>query len=189
MQTASAGPAYAGRVVTTWQEFAALPDDGYRYQVDDGRLVVTPAPLGPHQVVITNLVAVLKAACPAGFTAVPSPIDWVLSGQHPVRVRQPDIAVVGKAVALNPPIRTAPLLVVEIAGPDSTRVDEGEKVDLYGQAGLRHYWVLRWHDRLLSVYTHEGTGLHLAERMSADRAVALLDPFPVVFRIEDLLLP
>jgi len=25
--------------------------------------------------------------------------------------------------------------------------------------------------------------------MSADRAVALLDPFPVVFRIEDLLLP
>ena len=113
----------------------------------------------------------------------------MLSSQHPVRVRQPDIAIVGKAVALNPPIRTAPLLVVEIAGPDSTRVDEGEKVDLYGQAGLRHYWVLRWHDRLLSVYTHDGTGLHLAERMSADRAVALLDPFPVVFRIEDLLLP
>ena len=83
MQTASAGPAYAGRVVTTWQEFAALPDDGYRYQVDDGRLIVTPAPLGPHQVVITNLVAVLKAACPVGFTAVPS---WANAGRR-VEVR------------------------------------------------------------------------------------------------------
>ena len=103
-----------------------------------------------------------------------------------VGVRQ---VVVSNAVALNPPIRTRAAARVEIAGPDSTGVDEGDKVDLYGQAGLRHYWVLRWHDRLLSVYTHDGTSLHLTERMSADRAVALPEPFPVVFRIEDLLLP
>jgi hypothetical protein len=64
MQTASAGPAYAGRTVRSWGEFAALPDDGYRYEIDNGRLFVTPAPLGPHQVVMDNLVARLKAACP-----------------------------------------------------------------------------------------------------------------------------
>ena len=189
MQIASAGPAYAGRTVRSWGEFAALPDDGYRYEVDNGRLFVTPATLGPHQVVVDNLVARLKAACPGGFTAVSSPIDWVLSAEDPVRVRQPDVAVVSKAVALNPPIRTAPLLVVEVAGQDSVRVDEGEKVDLYGAAGLRHYWVLRWHDRLLSVYGDDGGGLRLVDRLAADRTVALTDPFPVVFRIEDLLLP
>lgn len=33
---------------------------------------MTPVALGPRQIVITNLVAVLKAACPAGFTAVPN---------------------------------------------------------------------------------------------------------------------
>ena len=44
---------------------------------------MTPAPQGPHQVVITNLVAVLKAACLAGFTAVPS---WANAGRR-VEVR------------------------------------------------------------------------------------------------------
>ena len=80
MQTASAGPAYAGRVVTTWQEFAALPDDGYRYQVDDGRLVVTPAPLGPHQVVIPTSWPCSRPPARPGSPPSPAPFSAVSRG-------------------------------------------------------------------------------------------------------------
>ena len=94
-----------------------------------------------------------------------------------------------RAVALNPPIRTRRCSSSEVAEPDSTRVDDGEKVDLYGQTGLRHYWYCA--DMTdVSVDGHQGTGLRLVERLSAERAVALLTPVsPGVPHRGHLLLP
>ena len=33
------------RVLLTYREYAALPDDGRRYEIHDGELSVTPAPI------------------------------------------------------------------------------------------------------------------------------------------------
>ena len=39
-----------------------LPDDGNEYELDDGLLVVSPAPAINHQLVLTRLTAALEAA-------------------------------------------------------------------------------------------------------------------------------
>jgi hypothetical protein len=41
------------------------PDDGLPYELDDGVLVVSPAPMVIHQVVLARLIAALVTACPA----------------------------------------------------------------------------------------------------------------------------
>lgn len=43
----------------SYAEFARLPDDGNRYGVIDGELVLTPSPRPAHQVVVGNLVELL----------------------------------------------------------------------------------------------------------------------------------
>jgi Uma2 family endonuclease len=40
------------RVVLTYEDYAALPNDGRRYEVHDGELSVTPAPGRRHQTTI-----------------------------------------------------------------------------------------------------------------------------------------
>ncbi len=47
------------RVALTYKDYAALPDDGRRYQILDGELCVTPAPGTQHQTVSMNLSVVL----------------------------------------------------------------------------------------------------------------------------------
>jgi hypothetical protein len=39
------------RVALTYQDYAALPDDGKRYEIHDGELSVTLAPTPQHQIV------------------------------------------------------------------------------------------------------------------------------------------
>ena len=43
----------------TYQDYAALPDDGRRYELHDGELSVTPAPGRTHQAVVGRLFAIL----------------------------------------------------------------------------------------------------------------------------------
>jgi len=63
-----------------------LPDDGRRYELLDGALVVTPAPGSRHQVIVGALYRLLWAARPSGTTVMVSPIDFV---PRPDTVLQP----------------------------------------------------------------------------------------------------
>ena len=49
------------RTVLTYEDYAALPDDGRRYEIHDGELSVTPAPGTNHQRVSRNLYDILGA--------------------------------------------------------------------------------------------------------------------------------
>ncbi|MGH3491262.1 MAG: Uma2 family endonuclease [Actinopolymorphaceae bacterium] len=63
-------PAFA---VDSWPDFwteddlAALPDDGHRYEIIDGSLIVNPPSTSRHQSVVANLLAVLREAAPPGW--------------------------------------------------------------------------------------------------------------------------
>src|SRR5713101_141857 len=50
-----------------------LPDDGNRYELDDGVLVMSPAPAVRHQLVLQRLSETLGAACPSEFLVLPGP--------------------------------------------------------------------------------------------------------------------
>jgi Uma2 family endonuclease len=47
------------RVTLTYEDYAALPDDGKRYELHEGELSVTPAPGTRHQQILVNLTVVL----------------------------------------------------------------------------------------------------------------------------------
>jgi Uma2 family endonuclease len=49
----------------TRADLDAMPDDGHRYELIDGALIVTPAPSWRHQTVVLELAVLRREACPA----------------------------------------------------------------------------------------------------------------------------
>ena len=57
----------------------AMPDDGHRYELIDGVLIVSPAPRRAHQRASLRLTVLLDAAVPPGLELLAAPFDVVLS--------------------------------------------------------------------------------------------------------------
>ena len=81
------------RTVLTYEDYAALPDDGRRYEIHDGELSVTPAPGTSHQRVSRNLNAILGAMSRTrGLGEVLyAPVDVILRTGREIDVVQPDL--------------------------------------------------------------------------------------------------
>src|SRR4030067_2716753 len=78
------------RALLTYSDYAALPDDGRRYELHHGELSVTPAPGTRHQGAIVNLITLLNEHVRSrGLGRVfVAPTDCILSN---VTVVQPDV--------------------------------------------------------------------------------------------------
>src|SRR5579864_4582436 len=76
----------------TYNDYAALPDDGRRYEIVNGVLVMAPAPNPDHQSIAMRLSHYLFVHVElAGLGRVfPTPIDVELGPKH---VFQPDVIV------------------------------------------------------------------------------------------------
>ena len=77
--------------VWTYADLKHTPDDGKRYEIFDGELVVTPAPGIPHQVTVFELTMRLYLRLKEIAIAYISPVDVLLRWD---RVLMPDIVVV-----------------------------------------------------------------------------------------------
>lgn len=117
-----------------------LPDDGNRYEVVHGELLVTPAPRLGHQLLVTRLAIALGnylAGEPVGIVLTsPADISW----GRDVLV-QPDVFVVPHDEAKSREwsrIRTL-LLVVEVLSPSTARADRFTKRHRYQEAGVPLY--------------------------------------------------
>src|SRR5688572_30750960 len=111
----------SARVILTYDDYAALPDDGRRYELYEGELVMTPSPRTRHQVVIGNLHVLMREhVLGRGLGEVfLSPIDVILSR---ITVLQPDLVYVASgrlAVVTERAIEGAPTLVVEVLSPST----------------------------------------------------------------------
>ncbi len=62
----------AGRPFTV-DELDRMPDDGRRYELLDGALIVSPRPTTVHQEPAAELLVVLRQACPRDLRALPEP--------------------------------------------------------------------------------------------------------------------
>jgi Uma2 family endonuclease len=128
----------------TYADYAALPDDGNRYEIIAGVLYMTPAPGIGHQSVSARMVTFLVTHVEfAGLGRVfAAPVDVELA---PDTVVQPDIVVVLSASLhrITPSrIIGAPDLVVEILSPGTAGYDRREKQDAYARAGVGEYWIV-----------------------------------------------
>jgi Uma2 family endonuclease len=130
-----------------------MPEDGCRYEVLEGELFVTPAPVFEHRAVTGHLVAVLGAYCRAhliGVVVVPGVVRW---GSNEL---QPDVAV----AALPRPSADrgegdAPILVIEIHSPSTHLRDRGVKRTTYMSLGIPEYWQVNLQERTVLVTRQE----------------------------------
>ena len=118
----------------TVEDLAALPDDGLRYELVDGALLVTPPPGPRHQIAAYQLAKVLEAALPAHLRLLPGPVA-VRTSAH--RELQPDLSVapassVGPARLEGAP----PALVVEVLSRSTRCTDLVLKRALYEEMGV-----------------------------------------------------
>ena len=132
----------------------ALPDDGNRYEVVYGELLVTPAPRAWHQIVVGRLFAALERYLrdePAG-TALASPAD--ISWGRDVLV-QPDVFVVAteEARTLDWASMRTLLLVAEVLSPSTADKDRFAKRRRYQEAGVPLYWIVDPDQRQVEVWT------------------------------------
>jgi Uma2 family endonuclease len=123
----------------TVTDLEALPDDGFRYELLDGMLLVTPAPVPVHQRVIGKLYRLLAASCPASMEAFVAPLDW----QPDLRTSlEPDLLVV-RNEDVGPKNIQAPLvLAVEVLSPTTRRKDRLLKRSRYEEGGVASYWIV-----------------------------------------------
>ncbi|TMC86986.1 MAG: Uma2 family endonuclease [Chloroflexi bacterium] len=142
----------------TYDDYAALPDDGNRYEIVRGVLVMTPAPSPEHQDIVGEIFSALRTHIKlAGLGRVfTGPIDVDLG---PKNVYQPDLVVVLNTHldrVAEKKIIGAPDLVVEVASPSTAAYDRLTKYEKYAHAGIREYWLVKPTSRSVEVLVLEG---------------------------------
>src|SRR6202451_4047944 len=124
--------------VRTVEHMENMPDDEFRYELDDGVLIVSPAPSTLHQLAVARLTVILSAACPAGLVVLPGVGVNISKVQH----RVPDVAVVRVGSVATFFEETPPELVVEVASPRTRLYDRNRKKDIYQAFGIPAYWIV-----------------------------------------------
>ncbi len=148
----------ARRRLLTAEDLASLPDDGNRYEIIGGQLIVSPSPTYRHQRVSFKLTSVLDAylTTTGNGQAVAAPMDVHLSFNDVV---QPDLLVVlneRAEIIQDHGIVGAPDLVIEILSPSSISNDFLRKSKLYEQFGVREYWIVNPESETVSVQVLDG---------------------------------
>lgn len=138
--------------------YAALPDDGKRYEIVSGVLFLSPSPSIPHQRVVGRFFRYLSHYVEdAGLGIVlEAPTDVELS---PKNVFQPDVFVIlnaGLKKVKESHVVGAPDLVVEVASPSTAIDDRNRKYHIYAQAGIPEYWIADPATKTVEVLILEG---------------------------------
>ncbi len=160
----------------TRADLDAMPDDGYRRELIDGVLVMTPAPSFRHQDVVLELAILLRAACPPDLKVMVAPFDVALGDDT---VMQPDVLVARRADFTSRDLPVAPLLAVEILSPSTRRFDLMTKRSRYEAAGTASFWVVDPDELTLTAWDLVDGGYAEVAQVSGEEAYAATHPFPV----------
>ena len=166
-----------GRELTR-ADLEGVPDDGHRYELVDGALIVTPAPRVRHQDVSGNLYVALRDAAPSGLLVLYAPVDVVLAEDT---VIQPDLLVAPKEAFTEVDLQTAPLLAVEVLSPSTRGVDLLLKKDRLQRAGCAHYWVIDPDVPSIIAWSLVDGAYREVARASGSESFEVAEPFAVRF--------
>lgn len=153
------------------------PDDLYRCELLNGRIVMSPPTGWPGAevelgvgVVLTNHVWSLGAGRVFGATqGFALPTGDVVA---------PDAAFVSTARwdAAGPPgpgpfLTVVPDLVVEVLSRSTASRDRGEKKAIYARSGVREYWLLDLHDRSVTQFVLQGSTYDQGTRLDLTETI------------------
>ncbi len=153
----------ATKIGLTVDDYMALPNDGKRYELINGELILSPAPVPDHQFVVVALIEFLRSFVNRyGLGRIAcAPIDVILSE---IIALQPDIAFISNArMGIIGPknIQGAPDLVIEVLSPSTESRDRNDKARLYWNHGVLEYWLVDTSRRTIEVFGAGRTGFEL----------------------------
>lgn len=129
----------------TYEDYRQLPDDGKRYEVHDGELVVSPSPTRRHQQLSKRMQFQLYKYVEVDHQlgeVYYAPLDVILADDN---VLVPDLIFVSRARQESfsrRGLEGAPDLVVEILSPSTRARDQGQKRRIYARFGVRELWLV-----------------------------------------------
>jgi Uma2 family endonuclease len=148
----------------TFAELQTWPDDGRRYELYDGEVIVVPSPFLRHQRVemhlMENILTEYERAI--GGLVVIAPFDIVFSEHN---VLQPDVVFFRKErrQLLHDweATRAAPDLAVEVLSRSTEVRDRGRKKEILARFGVGEYWIVDPAKNTVEIYVLRGSDYEL----------------------------
>jgi len=139
------------------EEFAALPDDGMKHELNEGELITTRLPKPRHGNCQARLAAALLEFVRSRGAGKVFPTSGYRLTPH--TVRGPDISFVRKSRLqnLDEYFDAGPDLAVEIVSPGDDASDLREKIKQYLDAGTSVVWVVYPRSRQIEIHTPDKT--------------------------------
>ncbi len=161
----------------TVADLELFPDDGNRYELIEGELLVSPVPTIQHQTVMLELAYQLDTTAPPDLQVIFAP--FALRPNENTQVL-PDVLVARREEFADANLPTAPLLAVEVLSPGGALKDFHLKKALYERLGTPSYWIVDPIDPTLTVFELDENGQYqqVAE-VEGDLAFHAGRPFPV----------
>ncbi len=140
----------------TVDQVRSFPEDGLRYELLDGFLLVTPAPANLHQIVTLNLaVALHQALVPSSRARVVSCGELEI-GNH--TLLDPDILVYPLMYGPSTPWKRIRewWLAVEVLSPSTRVYDRDFKQRAYLNLGVEEVWLVDPETATVDAWNEEG---------------------------------
>ncbi len=158
----------------SYEDLQHIPPDRNRYEIVDGELFVTPAPIPLHQRIVMNLGAHLwnhARAHHLGEVFV-APLDVVFTSET---VLEPDIIFVSRArlqIIGEKYLAGPPDLVVEVLSKSSSRLDRDIKPKQYARYGVPEFWRIDPEAKTVEIFRLQGKEYELAQRLEFGDTIA-----------------
>jgi Uma2 family endonuclease len=145
------GPADHGRPITREEFEAARGQEGYRYELIEGRIYVSPVPDLPHDRIwewVHRLLQDYSRSHPEVLNYVTARARVIVPEREGTTNPEPDLAAYSDFPRHLPLADVSwddvsPLLVAEIVSEDDPEKDLQRNVDLYREVpSIREYWIL-----------------------------------------------
>lgn len=161
----------------TVADLEAMPDDGNRYEVIDGVLLVSPAPSWEHQAMGFAAGIRLDAGCPRDMRVLIAPFAVQTALDSEV---QPDVLVARFTDLTSRNLPVAPLMVVEVLSRSTQLHDRNTKKAHYERMAVPTYWLLDpTEPGSLTVFEHSDGSYEQVAHVVGDEPYESQRPFPV----------
>ncbi len=148
----------ATKTKLTYEDYETFPDDGNRYEIIDGEVFVTAAPVEAHQWAVREVQSILRGHVRAHNLGrvYPAPFAIIL-GPHDVY--EPDVLSISRErldiIDMHGRVRGAPDLCIEVASESTRDRDRKFKYERYAHFGVLEYWIIDPDPQTVEVFVLE----------------------------------
>ncbi len=168
-----------------YEDLLTMPDDGKRYELLEGDLLVSPSAKPRHQRIVSNLDRMFGRLEEQGFgQGYVAPLDVVFDRHN---VFEPDVLFIRSerlGIVTEKNVSGAPDLVVEVLSDSTREVDLGRKLRAYSRFGVPEYWVVDPDANTMQIFHRENGALTDKGMLVATDEIAFLG---VAFKVSEIL--